>query len=57
MEAGIDLRDSEGLVMPDEHIRRLLTATERVEEYIRHAIFQGTLKPRERVIEEDVAQS
>jgi DNA-binding GntR family transcriptional regulator len=41
--------------MPQENARRRLTATERVEEYIRHAIYRGTLKPRERVIEENVA--
>jgi DNA-binding GntR family transcriptional regulator len=43
-------------IMPQEDARRRLTATERVEEYIRQAIYRGTLKPRERVIEEDVAQ-
>jgi DNA-binding GntR family transcriptional regulator len=43
-------------IMPQEEARRRLTATERVEEYIRQAIYRGTLKPRERVIEEDVAQ-
>jgi DNA-binding GntR family transcriptional regulator len=41
--------------MPPENPRRHLTATERVEEYIRHAIYRGALKPRERVIEEVVA--
>jgi DNA-binding GntR family transcriptional regulator len=33
-----------------------LPPTERVEEYIRQAIYRGELKPRERVIEEDVAK-
>ena len=42
--------------MPQESVRRRLTATERVEEYIRHAIYRGALKPRERVIEENVAK-
>jgi DNA-binding GntR family transcriptional regulator len=37
--------------------RRHLTATERVEEYIRNAIYRGALKPRERVIEEVVANA
>ncbi len=35
---------------------RPLTATERVEEHIRQAIYQGALKSRERIIEEDVAK-
>jgi DNA-binding GntR family transcriptional regulator len=43
--------------MPPENARRRLTATERVEEYIRQAIYRGALKPRERVIEEVVATS
>jgi DNA-binding GntR family transcriptional regulator len=34
---------------------RRLTATERVEEHIRRAIYRGALKPRERIIEEDIA--
>lgn len=42
--------------MSSENTIRRLTATDRVEEYIRHAIYRGTLKPRERVIEEDVAK-
>jgi DNA-binding GntR family transcriptional regulator len=42
--------------MPQDSVRRRLTATERVEEYIRHAIYRGALKPRERVIEENVAK-
>ena len=42
--------------MPDKNEHRRLTATERVEEYIRRAIYRGALKPRERVIEEDVAK-
>jgi DNA-binding GntR family transcriptional regulator len=33
-----------------------LPPTERVEEYIRQAIYRGELKPRERVIEEDLAK-
>jgi DNA-binding GntR family transcriptional regulator len=41
--------------MSESAVRRL-TATDRVEEYIRHAIYRGALKPRERVIEEDVAK-
>lgn len=41
--------------MPKMNERNRLTATERVEEYIRQAIYRGALKPRERVIEEDVA--
>jgi DNA-binding GntR family transcriptional regulator len=35
---------------------RSLPPTERVEEYIRQAIYRGELKPRERVIEEDLAK-
>ena len=35
---------------------RRLSATERVEQYIRQAIYKGALKPRERVIEEDLAK-
>jgi DNA-binding GntR family transcriptional regulator len=42
--------------MPENNDRQRLTATERVEEYIRQAIYRGELKPRERVIEEDVAK-
>jgi DNA-binding GntR family transcriptional regulator len=42
--------------MPEKNERHRLTATERVEEYIRQAIYRGALKPRERVIEEDVAR-
>src|SRR6202453_368587 len=42
--------------MSPENGHRRLTATDRVEEYIRNAIYRGTLKPRERVIEEDVAK-
>ncbi len=34
---------------------RQLSATERVEQYVRQAIYRGTLKPRERLIEEDLA--
>src|SRR5580658_1972766 len=45
-----------GFTMSQEIARRRLTATERVEEYIRHAIYRGALKPRERVIEENVAK-
>jgi DNA-binding GntR family transcriptional regulator len=33
-----------------------LSASERVEEYVRQAIYRGSLKPRERLIEEEVAQ-
>ena len=33
-----------------------LSATERVEQYIRQAIYRGSLKPRERLIEEDIAK-
>jgi DNA-binding GntR family transcriptional regulator len=43
--------------MPPENVRRHLTATDRVEDYIRNAIYRGDLKPRERVIEEDVANA
>jgi DNA-binding GntR family transcriptional regulator len=43
--------------MPPETARRHLTATDRVEEYIRNAIYRGDLKPRERVIEEVVANA
>jgi DNA-binding GntR family transcriptional regulator len=43
--------------MSPESTRRHLTATDRVEEYIRNAIYRGDLKPRERVIEEDVANA
>ena len=32
------------------------SATERVEQYIRQSIYSGVLKPRERVIEEDLAK-
>ncbi|MCU1251100.1 MAG: GntR family transcriptional regulator [Edaphobacter sp.] len=42
--------------MPENKERHRLTATERVEEYVRQAIYRGALKPRERVIEEDVAK-
>ena len=42
--------------MTAENARRRLTATDKVEEYIRHAIYRGALKPRERVIEEAVAK-
>lgn len=42
--------------MPSENTVRRSTATDKVEEYIRHAIYRGALKPRERVIEEDVAK-
>ncbi len=41
--------------MPEKNAQRRLSATERVEEHIRRAIYRGTLKPRERIIEEDVA--
>jgi len=41
--------------MPKKNDRRLST-TERVEEYIRQAIYRGDLKPRERIIEGDVAK-
>ena len=33
-----------------------VSATERVEQFIRQAIYRGELKPRERVIEEDLAK-
>lgn len=46
-----------GRIMPPEDARRHLTATDRVEEYIRNAIYRGDLKPRERVIEEVVANA
>ena len=42
--------------MSSQSTVRHLTATDRVEEYIRNAIYRGSLKPRERVIEEDVAK-
>ena len=42
--------------MPSENTVRRLTATDRVEDFIRQAIYRGALKPRERVIEEDVAK-
>lgn len=42
--------------MPKKNDRRRLSATERVEEYIRQAIYRGALKPRERIIEGDVAK-
>lgn len=42
--------------MREKSETRALTATERVEEHIRQAIYRGALKPRERVIEEDVAR-
>jgi DNA-binding GntR family transcriptional regulator len=42
--------------MPKQDTTRAASATERVEEYIRQAIYRGTLKPRERVIEEDLAK-
>jgi DNA-binding GntR family transcriptional regulator len=42
--------------MSSESAVRRLTATDRVEEYIREAIYRGALKPRERVIEEEVAK-
>ena len=32
------------------------SATERVEQYIRHSIYHGVVKPRERLIEEDLAK-
>lgn len=32
------------------------SATERVEQYVRQAIYRGSLKPRERLIEEDLAK-
>jgi DNA-binding GntR family transcriptional regulator len=41
--------------MAEKKVQRRLTATERVEEHIRHAIYRGALKPRERIIEEDIA--
>lgn len=44
-------------IMPPIKVRRRLTATEKVEEYIRNAIYRGALRPRERVIEEVVASS
>lgn len=42
--------------MVEKNNHRRLTATERVEEHIRRAIYRGALKPRERIIEEDVAK-
>ncbi|WP_158752027.1 GntR family transcriptional regulator [Acidobacterium sp. S8] len=42
--------------MRDKSELRTVTATERVEEHIRQAIYKGALKPRERIIEEDVAK-
>src|ERR1700760_3147212 len=41
--------------MRDKSEVHTATATERVEEHIRQAIYRGALKPRERIIEEDVA--
>jgi DNA-binding GntR family transcriptional regulator len=41
--------------MAKKDTTRAASATERVEDYIRQAIYRGTLKPRERVIEEDLA--
>jgi DNA-binding GntR family transcriptional regulator len=42
--------------MIEKSDRRHRTAAEKVEEYIRDAIYRGALKPRERIIEEDVAR-
>lgn len=42
--------------MPPESSSRQLSATERVEQYVRQAIYRGALKPRERIIEEDLAR-
>jgi DNA-binding GntR family transcriptional regulator len=42
--------------MPEKNNSRRLTATEKVEEHIRHSIYRGSLKPRERIIEEDIAK-
>jgi DNA-binding GntR family transcriptional regulator len=42
--------------MPEKTNTRRLTATEKVEEHIRHSIYRGSLKPRERIIEEDIAK-
>jgi DNA-binding GntR family transcriptional regulator len=42
--------------MPEKTNSRRLTATEKVEEHIRHSIYRGSLKPRERIIEEDIAK-
>ncbi len=42
--------------MLEKNNRRRLTATERVEEHIRHAIYRGDLMPRERIIEESLAK-
>src|SRR5580700_8565127 len=42
--------------MVEKNSQRRLSATERVEEHIRRAIYRGALKPRERIIEEDVAK-
>jgi DNA-binding GntR family transcriptional regulator len=42
--------------MGEKSNTRSLSATERVEEHIRQAIYRGTLKPKERVIEEDLAK-
>lgn len=42
--------------MAGKKSERRLTATERVEEHIRRAIYRGALKPRERIIEEDIAR-
>jgi DNA-binding GntR family transcriptional regulator len=42
--------------MRDKNELRPLTATERVEEHIRQAIYRGTLKSRQRIIEGDVAK-
>lgn len=42
--------------MPPESSSGQLSATERVEQYVRQAIYRGALKPRERIIEEDLAR-
>ena len=42
--------------MAQKNKRQPASATERVEEHIRQAIYRGALKPKERVIEEDLAK-
>ncbi len=42
--------------MREKNDTRRITAAERVEEHIRRAIYRGALKPRERIIEGDIAK-